>query len=362
MTKKLSFLALFAAVAMLCAAPALSVKNAYLPNASIAVTINAAKFNRSFLGELVGNDIIGVALEGAEIEIDPNDPIQAQLKALLEKSNITFTTELSVSEASSGLEPEKAVEKSMACVEFPQPLGPLVDGLIAQMAATQKDGMTFEPIVINGFKGVKITDNKDGVAVAMVFSANGKCLFLATPATLTKQLTEEAAAAAPAQLLAAQANAVDGFFLNLGIILTDEIKAMAAEASPEAAGFASTMNALSFSASATGELVNLKLGANFITPEIAGAIKSTFDSEVLPMVQPMASSLAQGSDVSFVNTLACSLDGTQVNLTCSLSQNDIFTIMQIFNSATSGQGADDLDEDGDDEDEDGVEVEEVMSY
>ena len=51
MTKKLSFLALFVATAMLCAAPALSVKNAFLPDAGFALSMNIEALNKSFLGE-----------------------------------------------------------------------------------------------------------------------------------------------------------------------------------------------------------------------------------------------------------------------------------------------------------------------
>ena len=214
---------------------------------------------------------------------------------------------------------------------------------------------------VEGFslKKMNLTD-EEGVVIALVFSEDGRLFFVGAPDVLKKQLTAEAAAA-PARLTVAQANALDGSFLSVGIVMTDEIKAMATDASPEAAGFASAVDVFLFSAATSGGLVDLQLGASFITPEFAGAVKSMLDTEVVPQVKAMAPAVAGEADVSFVNSLACSQKGNVVNLTCSLSQADIFTVVQLVGKFMDGgsEEVDELDEDVEEFDEDGVEVEEV---
>ena len=175
MTKKLSFLALFVAVAMLCAAPALSVKNAYLPNASVAFTLNAHKLNNSFLGDFFDHDAFGTLAGAFEIEFDSSDPVMAQLKSCLERANITVTSALTMEEVNSfdDLNGQTASKKVMACVELKEALGPLVDIAIAKIVSTESDKYTAAPTQINGCKGVTVTD-KDGVPVALAFSEDGR--------------------------------------------------------------------------------------------------------------------------------------------------------------------------------------------
>ena len=360
MTKKLSFLALFVATVMLCAAPAakpapsLSAKNAYLPDATMVVTLNAQKLNNSFLGDLCDHDLIGTFCSATDLDVDFSDPIMAQVKSQFEKANITVVSALTPADFESNVPP---VKKFMVCCELKEALGPLVDVIIQKAIAQETDEFTATAIRINGCKGVKIVD-KEGLTMALVFDGNGRYVFLGAPEILKSQLTEEAAAKAPARLLAAKANALDGAFLNAGIVMTDEFKAMAAaSAGPEFAGFISTIDSFLFSASTSGNIINLQLGANFITAEVADAIKSMLDSEVIPQVKAMAPALANGADVSFVNTLACTQKGSLVKLACSLSESDIMTIGQVISAAYSGSG--DSDDYDFEDDEDGIEFEDV---
>ncbi|MBQ4479630.1 MAG: hypothetical protein II943_03225 [Victivallales bacterium] len=360
MTKKLSFLALFVATVALCAAPALSVKNAYLPDASIALTLNAHKLNNSVLGDFFDHDALGTLAGFLDIELDASDPVMAELKSRLERANITVVSSLTMADVNGDeLSSSEAVKKFMVCVELKEALGQLVDVVIAKVVSTESTEYTAAATQINGFKGVNLTD-EEGVVIALVFSEDGRLFFVGAPDVLKKQLTAEAAAA-PARLTVAQANALDGSFLSVGIVMTDEIKAMATDASPEAAGFASAVDVFLFSAATSGGLVDLQLGASFITPEFAGAVKSMLDTEVVPQVKAMAPAVAGEADVSFVNSLACSQKGNVVNLTCSLSQADIFTVVQLVGKFMDGgsEEVDELDEDVEEFDEDGVEVEEV---
>ena len=351
MTKKLSFLALFAAVAMLCAAPALSVKNAFLPDAGIVCKLNAEKFNRCFLGDFANNDIIGLFLSQIEVEMDPSDPVHAQLKALVEKSNITITSSITPADVQSDLTPEEGFSKILICVDFPQPLGPLADAAIAKLTAIQGDDLKAERTKINGFKGVKLYD--DDMALALVFSADGKRLFLGVPKVLAKQLTAEAAAAAPSQLLATQKNALDNAFVSVGFIMTDEYKALLSELSPEAAGFVASVKTIAFSAAAaTNGRIELKVDVRFTSPDVADTVKSLIDAAI-PEIKTMVS--AQGEDVACINTLACTAKGDLVSLSCKIGQEDISSIMQIVSAATSDSD-DDFDYANDDDDDDDLDL------
>ena len=358
MTKKLSFLALFVAAAMLCAAPALSVKNAFLPDAGIALSMNVDSFNKSFLGELVNHDALKEVVKLADFEFDPNDPTQMMLKSLLEKSTITMVTAVSPNEAGNVTDnPELALKKTMVCIQLPQPLGPMVDAVVAGLTNIKKEGCTVAPNVINECKGVLVKD-EDGTQLAMNFSADGKYAFIGAPELLKKQLTDAAAAAAPAKLVATNVSGLPGAFVSLSILVTEDLKAAISAESPEAAAFASTVETFNLSAApAGGDAVNLKLAGNFITPEIAGAVKSMAD-EYVPQAKAMAPALANGQEVPFLDTLNAVLDGNAVSLSCTLTPKDIEVIGQVAKAFMSANDDDDADDD-DDDDDDGVEVEEL---
>lgn len=357
MNQKLSFLALFAAAAMLCAAPALSLKNAFLPNAGVALSVNLEAFNNSFLGEYANHDVVKELAKIAEVELNPNDPAQTMFKALLEKSTITLATALTVNEASQVTDnPENALQKTLVCVQLPQPIGPMVDAAIVALTNQKSDDTTIAPTAINECKGVQITDKDDGTRLALVFDAEGKFIFIGAPELLAKQLTDAAAAAAPANLVAANASGLPGAFASLSMVVNDELKAAVAENNPQVAGFVSTVENLNLSAAPAGSAINVKLVGNFLTPEIAGSIKAMAD-EYLPQVKAMAPSLTNGQEVAFLDTIAAAQDGKTLSLTLALTQQDIATIVQAVNTLTAD--TDDGDDDDDDDDDDGIEVQEL---
>ena len=355
MTKKLSFLALLATAVMLCAAPALSLKNAFLPDAGFALSMNLDALNNSFLGEYVGHDALKEMAKLAEFEFDANDPTQVMLKALLEKSTITVVSSVSPNEATEVTDkPEEALKKSLVCIQLPQPLGPMVDSVVEALANTKKQGMTFAKTAINECKGVTVTE-EDNTKVALIFSADGKLIFVGLPELLKKQLTDEAAAAAPAKLVAANVSGLPGAFASLSILITEDLKSMIASSSPEAGGFASTLEFLNLSAAGAGEVIDIKVAGAFITPEMAGAVKSMVD-EYVPQVKAMAPALTNGQELKCLDTIAAAQNGNAVSISFSLTQKDIFTIMQVANNFMNAN--DDADDD-DDDDDDGVEVEEL---
>ncbi|MBO4620077.1 MAG: hypothetical protein J5654_08200 [Victivallales bacterium] len=359
MTKKLSFLALFVATAMLCAAPALSVKNAFLPDAGFALSMNIEALNKSFLGEYVNHDALKEFAKFAEFEFNPNDPSQAMFKALLEKSTITVVTAITVPEMFEiNDKPEAAAQKAMACIQLPQPLGPMVDTAVVALTNIKEEGVTVVPNIINECKGVLVT-KEDGTRLALNFSADGRLLFVGLPELLKKQLTDEAAAAAPAKLVDANASGLPGAFVSLSILVTETLKAAISAESPESAAFASTVETLNLSAApAGGDAVNLKLAGNFITPEIAGSVKSMAD-EYVPQVKAMAPVLANGQEVPFLDTLNAIQNGNAVSLSCTLIQKDIEIIGQVAKAAFMSAAVDNDDDADDDDDDDGVEVEEL---
>ena len=343
---------------MLCAAPALSVKNAFLPDAGIAVSINVDSFNSSFLGEYVGHDALKEVVKLAKFEFDTNDPTQMMLKSLLEKSTITMVTAVSANEAGKVSDnPEVALKKTMICIQLPQPLGAMVDAVVMGLTNIKKEGYSVAPNVINECKGV-LVKGEDGTRLAMNFSADGKYAFIGLPEMLAKQLTDAAAAAAPAKLVAANVSGLPGAFVSLSILVTEDLKAAVSAESPEAAGFASTVETLNLSAAAVGgDAINLKLAGIFITPEIAGAVKSMAD-EYLPQAKAMAPALVNGQEVPFLNTLNAGQDGNVVSFSCTLIPKDILIIGQVVNTFMSAANDGDHDDDYDDDD-DGVEIEDL---
>ena len=143
MTKKLSFLALFVATVALCAAPALSVKNAYSPDASIALTLNAHKLNNSVLGDFFDHDALGILAGFLDIELDASDPVMAELKSRLERANITVVSSLTMADVNGDeLSSSEAVKKFMVCVELKEALGQLVDVVIAKVVSTESTEYT----------------------------------------------------------------------------------------------------------------------------------------------------------------------------------------------------------------------------
>ncbi|MBR4517762.1 MAG: hypothetical protein IKO65_02045 [Victivallales bacterium] len=350
MTKKLSFLALLATAAMLCAAPALSVKNAFLSDAGFAFSMNIEALNNSFLGEYVGHDALKEAAKLAEFEFNPNDPSQTMFKALLEKSTITVVTAITVSEADEIADkPEDAAKKTVACIQLPQPLGPMVDAAVVALTNFKKEGVTVVPNVINECKGVLATD-EDGSRLAMNFSADGRLLFMGLPELLKKQLTNEAAAAAPAKLVAANVSGLPGAFASLSILVTEDLKGAVGSASPEAGGFASMLESLNLSAAGAGENIDVKVTGVFTSPDTAGAVKSMVD-ENLPQIKAMGPALANGEELKCLDTIVASQNGNAVSVSFSLTQKDIFSIIQLVGKFMNA-------DDGDDDD-DGVEVEDV---
>ena len=355
MTKKLSFLALFAAAAMLCAAPVLSVNNAFLPDAGVALSVNLAAFNNSFLGEYVNHDVVKELAKIAEFNLDPNDPVQTMFKELIEKSTITLVTSLTINEAQGvSNAPETALAKTMFCIQLPQPIGPMVDAAIVALLGQKSDDCTIAPTTINECKGVQVTDKDDGLRLALVFDAPGKNIFVGSPELLAKQLTDEAAAAANQKLVAANASGLPGAFASLSMVVTDSLKAAIAESNPQVAGFVSTVEDLNLSAAPAGNAINVRLLGNFLTPEIAGSIKSMVDA-YLPQAKSMAPGLTNGQDVAFLDTISATQNGKGLAVACSLTQQDIATIVQAVNTLTAD--FDDGDDDDDDDDDDGVEVE-----
>ncbi|MBP5299869.1 MAG: hypothetical protein J6Y80_00560 [Victivallales bacterium] len=347
MTKKLSFLALFAA-AMLCAAPALSLKNAFQPDANLALSMNLGTINSSFVGEYVNNDIIGSLAGFVEQPIDPNDPTQAMLKALIERSTITLSVHFNADDVQGidELEPADALKKFVVCIEFPQPLGPLVDVMIGQLSAVKRDGMSASPLQINDFKGMKVTSD-EGLAVAVAFSADTKFAFLGNEESLKKQLTEEAAAAAPAKLVTALKQGYAGGTATLAIAVTDEIKSLAGQTNPEAAGYLSTVETITVAVNTLQSTVDIKLAAAFTDADTAAGVKTLLDEQVIPGAKQMAPAFANGADLAFVNTFAAAQEGNSVSLSVSLNQKDIMCIGQIaMQFMMNNQAQDDDDDDG----------------